>query len=46
MIPSEDNKYGGLSGNGTWWGQIGSLHRKEIDLSIMDLSILHDRAQV
>ena len=47
LIPSTDDIYGSLDRiSGQWKGQIGQLQRKEIDFSIMDLTVLLDRAMV
>ena len=47
LIPSTDGIYGSLDRiSGQWTGQIGQLQRKEIDFSIMDLTILLNRAMV
>ena len=46
LIKSDDNVYGDLDQDGTWRGQIGLVQRREIDFSIMDLYIVHERIQV
>ena len=46
LVASENRHYGGKSGNGSWSGLIGRLQRAEIDFSIMDITILQDRAEV
>lgn len=46
MVPSFDGKYGIIDANGTWNGEIGRLDQHKIDFSIMDLTVLYDRAQV
>jgi len=45
-VGPNNGKCGLESPNGSWGGQIGALQRREIDLSIMDLTILFERAQV
>ena len=39
-------KFGTKLGNGYWSGQIGAVQRREIDISIMDLTVMYERAQV
>ena len=39
-------KFGTKLGNGSWSGQIGAVQRREIDISIMDLTVMYERAQV
>ena len=47
LVPSLDGSHGMLLNNETnWSGQIGLLQRKELDLSIMDLTFTNERAQV
>jgi hypothetical protein len=46
LIKSVDNIYGDLLPNNTWAGQIGLVQRREIDLSVMDIYIVLERAQV
>jgi hypothetical protein len=46
VVAGADKKYGVLDKNGLWSGQIGDLVKNRIDLSIMDLTILRERAQV
>ena len=47
LVPSLDGSHGTLLNNKTnWSGQIGLLQRKELDLSIMDLTFTNERAQV
>ena len=41
-----EGKYGSRREDGSWSGQIGALHRREIDISIHELTIAYDRAQV
>ena len=45
-VESSMGKYGTKLDDGSWTGQIGALHKKEIDVSIMDLTITYDRYQV
>jgi len=45
-VESNNGKFGTMLKNGSWTGQIGALDKKEIDLSIMDLTIMHSRAKV
>ena len=45
-MAAEGEIFGIKDKNGTWNGDIGRLNRKIIDLSMLDLTILHDRAQV
>jgi hypothetical protein len=46
LVPSADGKYGSQEENGSWSGQIGLLQRKELDLSIMDLTVTASREKV
>jgi len=47
MVPAEDMKFGSLNEtNGKWNGIIGMLQRKEVDFSLMDLTVLPERSQV
>ena len=46
MVESHQAKYGGKLENGSWSGQIGALWRREIDFSVMDLTIMLERAEV
>jgi hypothetical protein len=47
MVRSKEMKYGNLNEtNGKWNGIIGMLQRKEVDFTIMDLTILAERSQV
>ena len=47
LIPSLDESYGSLlSDKKNWSGQIGLLQRKELDLSIMELTFTYERSQV
>ena len=46
MIRIKDGYYGSTTQNGTWNGIIGELHRHNIDLSIVDLSVTSERMQV
>jgi hypothetical protein len=47
MVPSNDVIYGRLDeSTGNWSGIIGMLQRKEVDLTIMDITILQERSQV
>ena len=47
LVPSPDGSHGTLlNEENNWSGQIGLLQRKELDLSIMELTFTHERAQV
>ena len=47
MVPSIDVNYGNLNeSTGNWNGIIGMLQRKEVDLTIMDITILQERSKV
>ena len=46
IVPTADGKYGSLHKNNTWSGQIGMIQRREIDFSIMDMSITLERTEV
>ena len=47
LVPSPDGSHGTLLNEENYWsGQIGLLQRKELDLSIMELTFTHERAQV
>ena len=46
MIRVKDGYYGSSTQDGTWNGVIGELQRRRIDLSILDLSVTSERAQV
>ena len=46
LIPSKDGKYGSLKTNVGWTGQIGLLQGNELDLSIIDLTVLLERSKV
>ena len=46
MVESHQGKFGMKLENGSWSGQIGALQRNEIDFSIMDLTIISERAKV
>ena len=46
LVPSTDGKYGSQGENGSWSGQIGLLQRKELDLSIMDITVTARREKV
>ena len=39
-------KFGSKLENGSWSGQIGAVQRREIDISVMDLTVTYERAQV
>jgi len=45
-VPSKDGKYGIQTKNNEWTGQIGLVQRSELDLSIMDLTVLFERSKV
>jgi len=46
LVQSENDAYGSLDSNNKWTGQVGMVHRKEVDFSGMAMSVLHERAQV
>jgi hypothetical protein len=46
LVPSKDGKYGIQTKNNEWTGQIGLVQRSELDLSIMDLTVLFERSKV
>ena len=47
MVLSRDLKYGSpINETKNWSGIIGMLQRNEVDLSIMDLTVLLERAEV
>ena len=47
LVPSLDGNHGTLLNDQTnWSGQIGLVQRKELDLSIMELTFTHERAKV
>ena len=47
MVQSTDINYGTLNeSTGNWNGIIGMLQRKEVDLTIMDITILQERSKV
>ena len=47
MVPSCDLKYGNpINETKNWSGIIGMLQRKEVDLTIMDVTVLLERAEV
>ena len=46
MIRMKDGYYGSTTEDGTWNGVIGELHRHNIELSIVDLSVTSERMQV
>ena len=39
-------KFGTKLENGSWSGQIGAVQRREIDISVMDLTVTYERAEV
>ena len=43
---TKDGFYGAIMKDGTWNGVIGDLQKREIDLSIVDLSVTSARMQV
>ena len=43
---SKDGLFGSTAEDGTWNGIIGELIRGELDLSLADLSVTSERAQV
>ena len=45
MVESQ-GKFGTKLENGSWTGQIEAVQRKEIDISVMDLTVMYERAQV
>jgi hypothetical protein len=46
LVPSKNGKYGIKTKNNEWTGQIGLVQRNELDLSIMDLTVLFERSKV
>ena len=46
MSEYTNGTFGTKRENGSWSGQIGALLRGEIDMSVMDLTVNWDRAQV
>ncbi len=46
LVQSENDAYGSLDSNNEWTGQVGMVHRKEVDFSAIGMGILHERAQV
>ena len=46
LVMSPDEAYGVLDDNGKWTGLIGLLVQDQADMSINDLTITFDRAQV
>jgi len=46
LVPSKNGKYGTQNKNKEWTGQIGLVQRNELDLSIMDLTVLFERSKV
>jgi hypothetical protein len=46
LVPSKNGKYGIQNKNKEWTGQIGLVQRNELDLSIMDLTVLFERSKV
>ena len=46
LVMSPDEAYGVLDENGKWTGLIGLLVQDQADMSINDLTITFDRAQV
>ena len=46
LVEPEGTTFGSKLKNGSWNGLFGSLQRKEVDLTIMDLTILLERTEV
>ena len=46
LVQSNDLAYGALDADNKWRGQIGYVQNRIIDLSVMDLTIMLERAQV
>ena len=46
LVMSPDEAYGVLDENGQWNGLIGLLVQNQADMSINDLTITYERAQV
>ena len=46
FVKSKDGKYGKPDELKEWNGQIGLVQRNEIDLSIMDVTVLLERSEV
>ena len=46
LVELQTMALGAKQKNGSWNGAIASLQRKEIDLTIMDVTVLKERAEV
>ena len=46
LVLSENDVFGSLNSNNEWTGQIGMVHRNEVDFSVMDITVMYERAQV
>jgi hypothetical protein len=46
LVLSADNRYGSEQADGQWSGQIGLLDKNELDISIMELTVTSQRAEV
>jgi hypothetical protein len=46
LVQSENNVFGSLESNNEWSGQIGMVHRNEVDFSVMDITVMYERSQV
>ncbi len=46
LVQSENDDFGNLDSNNEWTGQVGMVHRKEVDFSCMGIGVMYARAQV
>jgi len=46
LAPSLEDSFGILNQNNTWTGQIGFVHRNEVNFTIMGLTVTPERAEV
>jgi hypothetical protein len=48
LIPFGSGDYGSgsMDKDGQWTGQIGMINRKEVDFSVMDITVLYERSKV
>ncbi|XP_061189524.1 probable glutamate receptor [Saccostrea echinata] len=46
VIPPEDGQWGILMEDGNWTGMIGMLHRREVDIAMVPLTVQEDRKKV
>jgi hypothetical protein len=46
LVQSEIDAFGTLDSKNQWTGQIGMVHRNEVDFSVMDITVTYERAQV